>query len=233
MSRRPQPRRLARRACALALGLAAAPVAVALGDAPPTTTIEYGPPPALNSGKVTFAFRSSEPGSTFACRLDDAEYRPCTSPYTTDSLQQGDHVFRVRATGPLGDVDPTPAEWRFTIDKAIDGANAAARGVQRARGRGIVIVAEVRAGELATVRGSGTLRIGKRRYGIRSTQITLLAGAVRDLRLKPKRRRAGRRIYRALRHGEVGAAEFQVTFVDLLGNHATTGVVDVRLKARR
>lgn len=223
------------RICALALALVlTAPATVALGDPqPPSTTIEYGPPPALSSGKVTFAFRSSEPGSTFACRIDDGDFQPCASPYTTDSLAQGDHVFKVRATGPLGDVDPTPAEWRFTIDKVIDGANAAARPLQRAHGRGIAITAEVRAGELATVRASGTLRVGKRRYGIRSSEATLVAGGERRLRLKPKRSRAGRRIYRALRHGEVGAAEFQVTFVDLLGNHATTGVVDVRLKARR
>lgn len=45
---------------------------------------------------VTFAF-SSEPGSTLACKLDSAEYEPCTSPRGY-RVKTGRHSFSISAT---------------------------------------------------------------------------------------------------------------------------------------
>lgn len=201
--------------------------------APPRTTIDSGPAAAVRTGKVTFAFHSDEPGSTFSCQIDDADPKRCTSPHTTDTLEQGDHVFRVWATDPAGNVEPTPAERLFTVDKVIDGANAAARRNQRVRGSRVQIFVTVRSAELTRARAAGTLRVTKRSFRIESSQRTLVAGGGGRLVLRPKDGRQGRRIARALRKGKPGEAEIEVTFVDLLGNSATSGVVEVRLKPRR
>jgi hypothetical protein len=90
----------------------------------PGTSIESGPSGVTRDESPTFAFSSSEQGSTFECRVSrpggDGAWRPCTSPHTVD-LDEGDWVFSVRATDAAGNVDPTPATRDFTVDKgAID-----------------------------------------------------------------------------------------------------------------
>ncbi len=197
---------------------------------PPRTTIESGPAAAVKSGRVTFAFRADDSGATFACRVDDAPYEPCSSPFTTSTLSQGDHVFAVRATDSAGNVEATPAERSFTVDKVIQGANVAARNVQRQRGRKLTLVVTVRAGELARVRATGYVRAGKRRFPVESRQTTLVAGGSAKLRLMPKDRRAGRKVSKALKRGDRVDAVLAATFIDLLGNRATSGEVDVRLR---
>ena len=66
---------------------------------------------------ATFRFASSEPGSTFVCKLDTRKSGPCTSPKLYKQLKPGRHVFRVRARDRAGNVDATPAVKRFTIKK--------------------------------------------------------------------------------------------------------------------
>jgi hypothetical protein len=65
--------------------------------------------------KATFRFASGEPGSTFACKLDQKRFTGCTSPKTYRKLQPGTHVFRVKARDRAGNLDATPAVKRFTI----------------------------------------------------------------------------------------------------------------------
>jgi hypothetical protein len=65
--------------------------------------------------KATFRFASGEPGSTFACKLDAAKRRACTSPKTYKKLKPGAHVFRVEARDRAGNRDATPAVKRFKI----------------------------------------------------------------------------------------------------------------------
>ena len=74
----------------------------------PETTIDSGPP--------SFAFSSSEPGSTFECKLDAGTFAACTSPYAIGTLADGEHTFSVRATDAAGNVDLTPATRTFTVD---------------------------------------------------------------------------------------------------------------------
>ncbi|MFL5892803.1 MAG: choice-of-anchor Q domain-containing protein [Solirubrobacterales bacterium] len=83
---------------------------------PPQTTITSGPSGFIRNVTPTFAFSSTEPGSTFRCRLDGGSYGPCSSPKTLGTLANGRHTFYVRATDSAGNVDSTPAIRAFTVD---------------------------------------------------------------------------------------------------------------------
>lgn len=94
-------------------------VAVLVNDTdttPPDTTITVGPIGLTNDETPTFAFTSSETGSTFQCRVDDNDWSACTSPLTPDPLTEGAHTLEVRGTDQAGNVDPTPATRAFTVD---------------------------------------------------------------------------------------------------------------------
>jgi len=84
----------------------------------PQTTIAGGPAGAVNVTVATFPFTSSEPGSTFECRLDGGSWSACTSPATYGSLADGSHTFDVRATDAFGNLDATPASQSWTVDTA-------------------------------------------------------------------------------------------------------------------
>jgi hypothetical protein len=91
------------------------------GDAndatPPQTRIKAGPGKRLATGVAKFRFASSEPGSTFRCRLDRHKARRCRSPKRFGKLRPGRHVFRVWATDAAGNKDPTPARRRFRVPR--------------------------------------------------------------------------------------------------------------------
>jgi CSLREA domain-containing protein len=82
---------------------------------PPETTVGAGPSGLTNDATPTFTF-SSEPGTTFACRVDAAPFAACGSPLTTALLGEGAHTFEVQATDEAGNVDSTPASRSFTVD---------------------------------------------------------------------------------------------------------------------
>ncbi len=68
-------------------------------------------------GPAPFVFSSSEPNSTFECKLDTAAFAACTSPYVARApWPTATHTFSVRATDAAGNVDPTPATRTFTVD---------------------------------------------------------------------------------------------------------------------
>ena len=84
----------------------------------PNTTITSGPTGTTTDNTPTFAFTSSESGSTFQCRLDSGAWAACTSPWTTNALTDGMHGIAVRATDPAGNTDATPATQSFTVAAA-------------------------------------------------------------------------------------------------------------------
>jgi hypothetical protein len=88
----------------------------------PETTIDSGPSGAVNTGSASFAFSSSEAGSTFECSLDGSLYSPCSSPQSYAGLAEGQHTFSVRATDAAGNADPTPATRSWTVDTVAPGA---------------------------------------------------------------------------------------------------------------
>jgi hypothetical protein len=93
---------------------AAAPVAPS-DTTPPDTTITSGPAASTSSTGATFAFSSTEAGSTFQCRVDAAAYAPCSSPKSYTGLAVGSHSFSVRATDAAGNTDASPAVRAWTV----------------------------------------------------------------------------------------------------------------------
>lgn len=84
---------------------------------PPETTITAGPGKRAKRGKVRFRFASSEPGSSFRCRLDKKPFTACTSPFRKKKLKPGRHRFQVVAIDAVGNADPTAASKRFKVKK--------------------------------------------------------------------------------------------------------------------
>ncbi len=82
---------------------------------PPQTTIGSGPDATTATGAASFTFSADEAGSTFECRLDGGEWIACHSPRSYSLLLDGTHNFAVRAIDASGNVDPTPATWRWTV----------------------------------------------------------------------------------------------------------------------
>jgi hypothetical protein len=85
---------------------------------PPDTIIDSGPAGNTNDPTPTFAFHSTEAGSTFQCRVDAAAFASCTSPKTVAHLNDGAHTFQVRARDAAMNLDPTPASRSFTVKTA-------------------------------------------------------------------------------------------------------------------
>ena len=65
--------------------------------------------------RAKFAFISSEPGSTFECKLDKEPLKTCASPITYKKLKPGKHRFQVAARDVAGNLDLTPAVKKFKI----------------------------------------------------------------------------------------------------------------------
>lgn len=83
---------------------------------PPQTRIRKHPPKRTSSRAATFAFAASESAS-FECSLDrHKRFKPCRSPKRL-RLKLGHHSFRVRAVDAAGNVDASPATWRWTVTK--------------------------------------------------------------------------------------------------------------------
>jgi streptogramin lyase len=81
----------------------------------PTTTITAGPGKKLAQGRAKLSFRSSEPDSTFTCKLDRQKPEPCTSPKTYKGLKRGRHTFKVWATDAAGNKAAAPAKRTFKV----------------------------------------------------------------------------------------------------------------------
>ena len=88
-------------------------------SSPPNTAITAGPAGLTPHRISTFDFSSTEARSRFQCSVDGAAFAICGSPtaaFTTPSLRDGTHNFRVRSIDQAGNVDPTPALRTFTVD---------------------------------------------------------------------------------------------------------------------
>jgi len=83
---------------------------------PPDTTFNDRPDDKTKKRTAHFEFSSSEPGSSFQCKLDDGEFATCSSPDEV-KVGKGKHTFAVRAIDAAGNVDPTPATDDWTVKK--------------------------------------------------------------------------------------------------------------------
>jgi hypothetical protein len=75
--------------------------------------------PFTVSRQPKFTFISTEPDSTFECRVDGGPFAACDSPFTTAKLDEGAHNFDVRARDHSENFDATPASRSFTVDLSV------------------------------------------------------------------------------------------------------------------
>jgi hypothetical protein len=93
--------------------------AITIDATPPDTSItSAGPSDPTNAAGASFSFSSSEPGSSFECKLDAGSYGGCTSPEPYSGLAEGSHTFQVHAIDALGNVDGTPDSRTWVVDTA-------------------------------------------------------------------------------------------------------------------
>jgi Ca2+-binding RTX toxin-like protein len=89
---------------------------------PPATRLRRHPAALLFASgprrRVAFAFASSEPRSSFRCKLDGKPWRPCRSPRAY-SVARGRHAFRVYAIDAAGNRDRTPVLFGFRVRGAL------------------------------------------------------------------------------------------------------------------
>lgn len=88
-----------------------------LGDrAAPDTSILSGPQGTTASTTVFFTYGSSEPGSSFECRLGSAPFAPCPAGGRGfGPLKNAGYSFEVRATDAAGNADSVPAVFAFAV----------------------------------------------------------------------------------------------------------------------
>jgi hypothetical protein len=89
----------------------------------PQTIIDTFPSNPDNDPNPSFTFHSSIPDSTFECTIDGEPVEPCTSPQAYTGLGNGPHTFTVVGTDEFGRIDPTPAEYTWTIDLDAPGTS--------------------------------------------------------------------------------------------------------------
>lgn len=64
--------------------------------------------------RVSVAFGSNEPGSSFRCKLDGGPLKPCRSPRSY-AVRLGAHTIRILAIDAAGNRDRTPALFKFRV----------------------------------------------------------------------------------------------------------------------
>ncbi|MBU3691332.1 MAG: serine hydrolase [Solirubrobacterales bacterium] len=116
---------LARGSHLVTLGVAALLVvgvgtADAADPAPRTqiTEADTGPELILTRKAVAvFRYRAEGPVARFQCILDTPPWKTCRRGFLRRLVDPGRHVFRVRAVGPSGAIDPTPAVRKWEVSR--------------------------------------------------------------------------------------------------------------------
>lgn len=78
----------------------------------PQTTITSPTPSFTSHERWPVEFSSDKSGSSFKCSLDGS-FQACESPYVLPERLEGWHTFEVEATDAEGNLDLTPARWKF------------------------------------------------------------------------------------------------------------------------
>jgi DNA-binding beta-propeller fold protein YncE len=79
---------------------------------PPTTKVKG--PKRTSSHKPKLKLKSSEPGSTFLCQVDNGGAKECGAKFKP-KLGSGKNKIQVVAVDPAGNPDPTPAKKKVTV----------------------------------------------------------------------------------------------------------------------
>ncbi|MGH2906369.1 MAG: hypothetical protein ACRDKI_06310 [Solirubrobacterales bacterium] len=79
------------------------------------TTITGGPRGETNDPTPTFTFVANRRKAAFKCSVDRGSWASCSSPFTADFLNDGNHVFAVKAVR-RGASERRSAVRRFTVN---------------------------------------------------------------------------------------------------------------------
>ena len=90
---------------------------LAISTAPqPDSALTGGPPARTDLTQAMISFQANRPDvAGYRCELNGAPVTPCTSPMTLTNLQQGAHRFTVATIDAYGAIDPSPAEYVWTV----------------------------------------------------------------------------------------------------------------------
>ncbi len=109
--------------------------------APSSGASRQGRPHRRRSAQAVFLFGSDQGGVTFLCKVDRGRFHRCKA-WFVRRYRLGRHVLRVKARGADGQIDPTPAVYRFRVKRlhrrgaSPSGRRRAGRaGRRRCRGR--------------------------------------------------------------------------------------------------
>ena len=82
----------------------------------PDTRIDEGPLKKSKRRQAKIAFSSNEAGTSFECKLDLEPFDPCSSPLVV-KVARGKHQVQVRAVDAAGNVDGSPASYRWKVKR--------------------------------------------------------------------------------------------------------------------
>lgn len=82
----------------------------------PETKLKTKPRKQTTKRSARFTFVSVPAGARFQCRLDRGRFKACRSPFRA-TVKPGRHVFSVRAVDASGQVDTTPANFRWKVGR--------------------------------------------------------------------------------------------------------------------
>jgi len=192
----------------------------------PTVTIDSGPGGKTSDKRPEFTFSSSQPGSTFECRFDAAQFGACsgaTSDRPVTDLPSGAHKFEVRATDVAGNVsDPVARE--FEVEAITPPPDVAVIKLGKAKlnkKRGFAMIR-------ATVNRAGKVTLLKSKTVKPQTKSVRSAGAV-----NLKVRAAGKSLKKLKRRGRV-VVTARVSFVAGSGEKAgAKRKLTLKLKKRK
>jgi hypothetical protein len=86
----------------------------------PDTTLTATPPSISASANASFSFTADDGSGTgvarFEVSLDGGGFSPAASPVVYTGLSDGPHTVVIRAIDALGNIEPTPATYTWTVD---------------------------------------------------------------------------------------------------------------------
>jgi hypothetical protein len=94
------------------------PVSYTEDSTAPRTRITMGPGVKTRKHKAVFRFQDiteDPPGTTFACKVDKAKWKPCSSPFDVKHLKPRHYFVSIRATDLAGNVERKPAKRSFIV----------------------------------------------------------------------------------------------------------------------
>src|SRR5206468_4190754 len=112
-----------------------------------------------SSNSVAFEFSANDTGGSedkgvgikqFECSIDNSNFTTCTSPVklSSDTLKDGNHIFKIRAEDSVGNMNLTPASFSWdvdtvppttTINAAIDGNKSAITNGSNTKSNSVVL----------------------------------------------------------------------------------------------